>query len=128
MYVNAIEKFSGKNRIARAIIIFGLVTLLSYLATMPVNAAPVTDNLVFFVNWSTDDATYAYDLSGNSNTGTLHGPTLLTNPTTGAPYRFFDGTDDYIDFGVGSSVNVTDAFTIEILMVPNAVASTPLSG
>jgi hypothetical protein len=57
--------------------------------------------------WKLDDAsgTSATDSSGNGNTGTLtNGPTWTTGQIGGAVD--FDGTNDYIDSGTGSSLNV----------------------
>ena len=51
------------------------------------------------------------DLSGNGNTGTATGTTIIDGVFGKA--RDFDGTDDYIDCGSDSSLNVTDAITVE---------------
>jgi len=65
--------------------------------------------------WKMDEKTggYAYDTSGNGNTGTLTlGPTW-TNGKVGAGVSF-DGINDYIDAGSGSSLNITgNAVTVE---------------
>ena len=67
---------------------------------------------------------YAYDSSGNGNTGTLvNGPTWTTDhPSPNASFNYsgnqalnFDGKNDYVEVsaGTGSSLNLTDAVTIE---------------
>ena len=71
--------------------------------------------------WAMNEGTgqYAYDGSGNNNTGTLGSgsnpdsadPTWTTGKSAGA--LSFDGVDDYVNAGSGASLNITDAITIE---------------
>ncbi|MDD5626263.1 MAG: DUF2341 domain-containing protein, partial [Patescibacteria group bacterium] len=81
--------------------------------------------------WHMDDAsgTTIADSSGNSNTGTLGGGTADYRPTwvgadggqwDGVNQQFatgdsltFDGNNDYVDAGNGSSLNLTSNITIE---------------
>jgi hypothetical protein len=51
-----------------------------------------------------------YDLSGNTNNGTLlNGPVYSTNLSG---YFTFDGTNDYINVAHSSSLNIADNFTV----------------
>jgi hypothetical protein len=53
----------------------------------------------------------AYDLSGNSNHGTLVGGPVYS--TLGGGSLTFDGSDDYVDLGTNSSiVNITNNITV----------------
>jgi len=64
--------------------------------------------------WPMDEATgtVAYDASGNGNNGTLiNGPKWTTGKNAGALQ--FDGKDDYVDCGNGTSLRITDALTVE---------------
>jgi hypothetical protein len=67
-----------------------------------------------------------YDTSGNGNTGSLGAGTASYKPTwQSAPCKFgsclkFDGTNDYVDPGTGSSLNITSAITIEAWINPLA--------
>jgi len=70
---------------------------------------------------------YIYDASGNRNTGTL---TNMASPPTatsgwgvgkfGSAIRF-EGTDDYINCGNDSSLDITDAITIEAWVKPDNI-------
>jgi Concanavalin A-like lectin/glucanases superfamily/Secretion system C-terminal sorting domain len=59
---------------------------------------------------------YNYALSATeiSDLQTAWSPTVPTTVSNGAGYALdFDGTDDFIDFGNSSSVNITDKITLE---------------
>ena len=63
--------------------------------------------------WKLDDAsgTTAIDSSGNNNNGTLiNGPVWAAGYLDGALQ--FDGTNDYVDCGNGSSLHITGSVTI----------------
>ncbi len=67
--------------------------------------------------WKLDDAsgTSATDSSGNANTGTLtNGPTWTTGQIGGA--TDFDGTNDYVDAGNGSSLRLNGPLTMSFWM------------
>ncbi len=51
------------------------------------------------------------DSSNNGNTGTRYGATWVTGQVGNA--LSFDGVDDYVDCGAGSSLNLTDEITVE---------------
>src|SRR3989338_8040792 len=63
--------------------------------------------------WSSATAGITGDLSGNFNTGTLTNMSQSTNPAIGKIGQGlkFDGSNDYVNAGSGSSVNVTGAIT-----------------
>ncbi|MFZ3077761.1 MAG: LamG domain-containing protein, partial [Candidatus Aenigmatarchaeota archaeon] len=71
-------------------------------------------------SWNFDEGTgaIAYDASGNGNAGTLNNMNTSGNATSGwTEGRFgkgllFDGADDYVDAGNGTSLNITDAITV----------------
>lgn len=60
--------------------------------------------------WLLNEATgeTAFDLSGNGNNGTLENGVAWSGGVLQ-----FDGTDDCVDAGSGSSLDITDAITIE---------------
>jgi hypothetical protein len=67
-----------------------------------------------------------FDISNNGNNGTLtNGPTF-----TGSDYGaiVFDGTNDYIDCGNNSSLNIVNSLTIEAWVNPSAFSPTGVSG
>lgn len=55
--------------------------------------------------FSYNDSTITYDLSGNNNTGTLSGATWTANDTGG--YMQFDGINDGVSITTNQSLNVT---------------------
>ena len=61
-------------------------------------------------NWGTNKTN---DLSGQGNTGTLTNMSTTTSPVVGKIGQGlkFDGSNDYVNAGSGSSVNVTGAIT-----------------
>src|SRR3989344_6939524 len=65
------------------------------------------------INWTANTMT---DKSGNGNTGTITNMSTTTSPTIGKIGQAlnFDGTDDYVYLGAGSTFNFssTNAFTI----------------
>jgi len=73
--------------------------------------------------WKMDEGTgsYAYDTSGNGNTGTLTGATHLPTWTVGKIGKGlkFDGTDDYV--GMGSFTTLTQ-WTASMWIKPNTVS------
>ena len=90
----------------------------------------VTDGLVLSVDAANrlsypSTGTTWYDMSGNSNNGTLtNGPTFSN--TNGGNF-IFDALDDYVDCGNGSSINFgTGDFTIEIWASRSTNATTNL--
>lgn len=92
-----------------------------------VNRPPDNTGLVGY--WSFEDGagTKATDFSGNGNHGTL------TNGPTWADGRFgkaasFDGTNDYIDGGQGSSLALSDNFTLSTWINPSSLHATGYFG
>jgi hypothetical protein len=66
-----------------------------------------------------------YDLTGNNSTGTLtNGPTFNTTERS----IVFDGTDDYVDCGNNSNLNVTTNFTVGTWMNANSIQASVDSG
>ena len=80
----------------------------------------VTDGLQLYLDAS-NPASYPgsgttwYDLSGNSNNGTMIGG--VTQGSDNGGVMIFDGVNDYIDLGVGSQTN-TDYMTIQAFINP----------
>jgi len=81
-----------------------------------------------------------YDTSGNGNNGTLtNGPTWATGKIgkalsfdgsddyvdcgSGSLLNVIDGSDDYVDCGSGSLLNVTGALTLEAWVKPNSFSN-----
>ena len=90
------------------------------------------DSLVLALNFNNnsaigDNSSYAIDISKYGNNGTFYGTTNGTLPiyTTGKFGKAlqFDGIDDYVDCGNDSSLDITDAITIEGWIKPNVVDS-----
>jgi len=67
-------------------------------------------------HWKLDETTgtTAADSSGNGNDGTVNGTDFDTSAATGRSggALTFDGSDDYIDCGTDSSLDITDAITV----------------
>jgi hypothetical protein len=84
-------------------------------------------------HWRMDEGegSTAYDESTNNNDGTLHLGSLGNTATSSAWVAGkhssaidFDGEDDYVDCGSGSSLDITDAITIEAWVKYNSTNST----
>jgi prepilin-type N-terminal cleavage/methylation domain-containing protein len=74
------------------------------------------DNCVAYYDFNdTADGTLK-DISGNNNTGTIHGAVSTTSLTYSGGNLgnalYFDGVDDYVTFGVAPTFNFTDNFTV----------------
>lgn len=69
-------------------------------------------------HWKMDENTgvRAYDASGNGNNGTVSGAAWTQGKN--GPALTFDGTNDYVDCGNGSSLNISNAITIEAWIKP----------
>jgi hypothetical protein len=73
--------------------------------------------------WSLDEGSgaTAYDSSGNSNDGTVNGALWTVGKVGGA--LSFDGVNDYVDCGTGSSLMPTSAITVEAWFNTNSVST-----
>ena len=69
------------------------------------------DSLKLYLPFNETAGQTAFDLSGNGNTGTVSGTTIVDGVFGKA--RSFDGVDDYVNCGVGASLDIVDAITIE---------------
>jgi|GEM_PF-2512163 len=69
------------------------------------------DDLVLRLDMNENDGNTVYDSSGYGNNGTIHGATWTTGKFGSA--LSFDGENDYVDCGNDSSLDITDAITIE---------------
>lgn len=56
----------------------------------------------------------AYDITHNSNHGSLEGGTSWTADSVAGGALAFDGDDDYVDCGTASSLNITTQLSIEV--------------
>lgn len=63
--------------------------------------------------WKFDEGSdqYAYDSSGNSNTGTLNGGAAWASGKVGGALSF-DGVNSYVDAGNGASLNSTSSISV----------------
>jgi histone H3/H4 len=85
--------------------VFVLVGLAS-----PVIAQASTD-AVLILHFDEGSGTIANDESGHGNDGTIYGATWTTGVSGKA--LEFDGSNDYVDCGYDSSLDITDAITVE---------------
>jgi len=79
------------------------------------------DSLVLALNFNNNSAigensTYVVDISQYGNNGTIHGATY-TDGKFGKALSF-DGSDDYVDCGNDSSLDITEAITVETWVKP----------
>jgi len=86
-----------------------------------------TRGLVGYWAFEEGSGNIAYDVSGYANNGTF-GTYMVTSTdawTTGKIGQAlqFDGTDDYVDCGTGSSLDITDAITLEAWVKAEAFVS-----
>jgi len=71
------------------------------------------DSLKLYLPFDETSGQSAFDLSGNANTGTATGTTVVSGVFGKA--RSFDGEDDEVDVGTDSSLTVTDiSFSLEV--------------
>lgn len=95
--------------------VLGAVVLLALLAGVQDSKADLSSNLVARYTFAGN----ADDVSGHGNDGTVFGATLTTDRFGIANSAYcFDGTNDYIDCGNGTSTlfDSTDSFTLEAWM------------
>ena len=62
-----------------------------------IEAPPLSSNLVAYWPLHEDSGTTTYDFSGNSNNGTVNGPTVGVGAPLETTAYSFDGTDDYVN-------------------------------
>jgi len=85
----------------------------------------VTDGLVLYLDAANSlsypgTGTTWTDLSNNNNNGTLVGPSYTTD-NQGA--LVFDGVDDYVNCGSGSSINISGDFSLSAWIYLNSLPS-----
>src|SRR3990167_283101 len=81
-------------------------------------AAAPTSGLVGYWNFDEGSGATVADSSGNGNTGTLtNGPTWTTGKIGQA--LSFDGSNDYVDAGTGSSLNLASSLTVSAWIKPD---------
>ncbi len=82
--------------------------------------------------WNLDEGTgtTANDVSGYGNNGTISGasyststPQSIVGSGQGKYALSFDGTDDYVDCGSGTSLDITGAITIEAWVKPTGTTN-----
>jgi len=90
--------------------IFGILVLsLLVLGLNGIGNASLSDGLVAYYPFNGN----ANDESGNGNNGTVYGATLTTDRFGNANSAYsFDGNNDYIDCGNGSTINISGSFSI----------------
>ena len=97
------------------------VISISFTALLNAEDSEKTDTLGF---WPFEHGygTTAHDLSGNNNHGTISGATWTTDCVGGSHALSFNGSDDYINCGNDSSLNITKYFSIEAWIKPNSLS------
>lgn len=87
---------------------------------------PLMKDCVELLLFNEQGGNKVYDLSGKNNHGTLYG--MASPPTAISGWAgqglSFDGVDDYVDAGAGSSLNITDAITIDARIKLASVSGT----
>ena len=76
-----------------------------------------TRGLVAYWSFDEGSGTTAYDASGNGNHGTLINGPKWTQGKNGQALSF-DGSNDYVDVPDSNSLDVTNAFTVEVWINP----------
>ena len=96
----------------------------------PINwSHPSAKGLVGFWVFQEGGGDLVNDLSGNANHGTLKSmafpPTTVSgwNPGKFGSCLFFDGSNDYVDCGNDSSLDITGAITIETWVKANTIVA-----
>jgi len=69
------------------------------------------DDLKLYLPFDETSGQSAFDLSGNGNTGTATGTTIVDGVFGKA--RYFDYVDDGVNCGAGASLDITSALTLE---------------
>ncbi len=93
-------------------------------------ANPLNSGLAAFWVFNENGGDKVYDLSGNTNTGTLTNIAFPSTSTSGwnpgrlGPAIVFDGADDYIGVGNTASLSITQAATVEAWIYRNTNTST----
>lgn len=75
--------------------------------------------------WGLDEGSdiAVYDSGRFSNTGVIQGATWSVDCISGF-CLLFDGADDYVDFGAGSSFDITDVITVSAWIYPQEKSTT----
>lgn len=92
---------------------------------LPLVRERVDDSLILWIRGqgSRGLSDKVLDLSGKNNHGTIIGATWSNTPLN-HPCLNFDGTDDYVNAGKASSLDITGAFTIEMwVKIPTGAAT-----
>jgi len=82
----------------------------------------IEPGLVAYWKFNEGEGTTAKDSSGNNNDGTLKNGPQWVEGKVGMALEF-DGSDDYVDCGSDSSLDITDELTVEAWIYPTAVPS-----
>lgn len=77
----------------------------------------VTAGLVAYWSFNENSGTTVNDSLSNNNTGTINGATWTSGKVNSA--LSFDGTNDYVNAGSGTSLNITDEITISAWVKPS---------
>jgi RHS repeat-associated protein len=91
-------------------------------AIFTADASPVPSGLVAAYGFDEGSGTTAADSSGHGNTGTIHDATWTSAGKYGNALDF-DGSDSYVDVPSSSSLQLSDAMTIEAWVKPAFVGS-----
>ena len=87
-------------------------------------ANDIRGGLVGYWKFDEESGNTAYDSSGNNNDGTLQGGVVRATSTCKAgDCLSFDGTNDYVDVGTGTGLNITQNITMEAWIKLNTYTS-----
>ena len=93
-----------------AVLLAGLVILLSASTGLPAAAQAATPGLVAAYSFDAGTGSTLADASGNGNNGTINGATWTTQAKFGNALAF-NGTSSFVDFGNPASLHNTGSMT-----------------
>ena len=83
-----------------------------------------TQDLVGYWEFNEGSGSVAGDSSGLGNDGTIYGASWVSSSPDGSTALSFDGMDDYVEVPDDTSLDITDAITIEAWIRPATTFST----
>ena len=90
----------------------------SIVSTATQVAPPISQNLMLGMNFNEGTGATTSDVSGHNNTGTLQNGTLWNTQGKNGNSLTFDGSDDTVDIGNQTTLNLASSFTLSAWVYP----------
>jgi len=105
----------------KKIVMSVLIVIILIICLVNPTIAQSSGDAMLILHFDEGSGTTVKDETGHGNDGTIHGATWVDGISGKA--LSFDGVDDYIDCGSGSSLNIADEITIEAWVKPCSLSN-----